>query len=202
LLLGLREYFSRIPLEVFFRIRSAYAARLYLMCKSWDPTDKRNRQPGWDWTVEELRAWLALDPKQYVHTPHLRAAILERAKKELDQVADLSFVYAAHKHGKTVTGWRFTPVPNVPSRVPKPTRNAKATRLKEPDPPAAPAPTFEAEAALWASASQEQRGAWLTADQFLRDTQPKPGEKPRLAFLSRLHLVTKPNANAETQAAA
>jgi plasmid replication initiation protein len=66
LLLGLREYFSRIPLEVFFRIRSAYAARLYLMCKSWDPTDKRNRQPGWDWTVEELRAWLALDGPQAV----------------------------------------------------------------------------------------------------------------------------------------
>jgi plasmid replication initiation protein len=90
-LLRLREYFARIPLEVFFRIKNAYAVRLYLVCKSWEPADPRNLKPGWSWTVEQLREWLALKPEDYPYTPHLRSAILKRAKKELDAVADVSF---------------------------------------------------------------------------------------------------------------
>lgn len=189
LLLGLREYFSRIPLEVFFRIRSAYAARLYLMCKSWDPTDKRNHHPGWDWTVEELRAWLALDPKQYVHTPHLRAAILERAKKELDQVADLSFVYTANKKGKTVTGWNFTPVANTPSKKAKVTRNAQARRLPEPEPEPMQAANFDEEANRWLLASEEQRRAWFSDPAFSPYKYPREGVRPGNLFLTTFRKV-------------
>jgi hypothetical protein len=194
LLLNLREYFSRIPLEVFFRIRSVYAARLYLYCKSWDPTDDRNRNPGWSWTVEEFRHWMALEPGQYGHTPHLRAAIIERAKQELDEVADLSFVYTANKEGKTITGWNFTPVANKPSPKLKATRQAKGKRLPEPAPEPGPVANFDEEARVWLSASEEQRRAWFGAPEFIAYKYPKEGARPGNLFLTVLRNVLQKTA--------
>jgi hypothetical protein len=104
LLLNLRAHFAKIPLPIFFRIQGSYAVRFYLFCKSWDPV--LNRSPGWRMTVEELRAWLGLQPGEYEQTFHIRAAIIERAKDELDEVADVSFVYDAIMDGKRIVGVR------------------------------------------------------------------------------------------------
>jgi len=186
-LLSLREYFARIPLEVFFRIKGAYAARMYLVCKSWDPSDKRNRCPGWTWTVEQLRQWLALKPKEYAHTPHLKSAILDRAKKELDEVADVSFQYTTNKEGKSIVGWNFVPVVSTPKQKPKRPRVTDVAPTEEPP----PKPDFAPMARLWAEATELQRMVWFE-DDLLRQTAPKNGEPPRPIFLARLHSLTQP----------
>jgi len=188
LLLSLREYFARIPLDVFFRIKGAYAARMYLVCKSWDPSDKRNRKPGWTWTVEQLRQWLALKPKEYAHTPHLKSAILDRSKKELDEVADVSFEYTTLKEGKAIVGWDFRPVVNAPKR------KREAPSLPAPAPEPLPdKPDYSSMETLWVQASEAQRNAWRQ-DEFLRRSEPRDGEPPRPAFLARLYALTQPEA--------
>jgi Initiator Replication protein len=187
LLVSLREHFAKIPTEVFFRIRGAHAARFYLVCKSWDP--QVNQRPGWYWTVAELRYWLWLKDNEYVKVSHLKSAILERAKKELDAVADVSFTYADRKEGLAVAGWDFIPVPNNPKRKPK-ARGQREADAAAQEPP--PKPDLEPMALLWAEAGPEQRATWLQ-DDFLRETAPKDGEPPRTAFLARLHTLTQPS---------
>src|SRR5258708_6270194 len=130
LLLNLRAHFAKIPLPIFFRIQGSYAVRFYLFCKSWDPA--LNHSPGWRMTVEELRAWLGIKRGEYEQTFHVRAAIIERAKEELDEVADVSFRYDPVMEGKRVTGWDFVPVPNKPKRKALPgKRRAKKREKRE-----------------------------------------------------------------------
>src|SRR5689334_4326639 len=110
LLLSLKEYFCRIPMDVFFRIKNAHAAKFYLVCKSWDPNNAGNAAPGWRFTIDELRSWLWIQEDEYRHTPHLKSAVLERAKAELDEVADVSFEYEPFRQDGVIAGWDFTPV--------------------------------------------------------------------------------------------
>jgi hypothetical protein len=194
LLLSLRALFCQIPLEYFFRIQGAYAVRFYLFCKSWDPT--KHKSPGWRMTVEELRAWLGIEEDQYEKLFHLRAAVLERAKEELDRVADVSFEYEPITEGGRTVGWSFTPYKNRPKgRVTRRGRPSKSTasqpklpfNLEEPP----PKPDFEPMARLWAEATESQRMVWLE-DDLLRQTAPKNGEPPRPIFLARLSCLTQP----------
>jgi hypothetical protein len=185
LLVSLREHFAKIPTEVFFRIRSAHAARFYLVCKSWDPGT--NERPGWYWTVAELRYWLWLKEDEYIKVSHLKNAILDRAKKELDDVADVSFTYTDRKEGQAVSGWDFVPVPNKPKQK----RKAHALPASASAESTAPKPDYEPIVRLWAEASPEQREAWLR-DSVLRRFAPQDGEPPRPAFLARLDAITQP----------
>jgi hypothetical protein len=192
LLLKLRDYFARIPLEVFFRIKGTHAARLYLMCKSWDPHDRRNGKPGWDWTVAQLREWLALRPEEYPHTFHLNRSLLARAKQELDEVVDVSFRYTPHKDGKAIAGFHFVPVVNRPKC--KALAGRRRRRTQPESPPSEPDKALDLEPMkrLWAEASEEQRQVWLAADDLLRRLAPEDGKPPRMAFLARLHSLTQP----------
>jgi hypothetical protein len=190
LLLSLREYFARIPMEVFFRIKNTHAAKFYMVCKSWDPNNSGNTAPGWRFTIGELRSWLWLKDDQYRHTPHLRSAILERAKKDLDEVADVSFRYAPFKEKGVTAGWDFVPVPNTPRQRCPAGRRKVPLALPAPDKPP-PKPDYEPIARLWAEASAEQRADWLK-DEVLRRFAPKDGEKPRTTFLARLQSLTQP----------
>ena len=88
LLLELKERFTTLPMEYFFRLRSVYGMKFYLACRSWNP--ETNRLPQWSMTVEELRRWLDLAPDQYGQVKDIRRAIIERAKRELDAVADVN----------------------------------------------------------------------------------------------------------------
>jgi plasmid replication initiation protein len=116
LLLGLQRLFCQIPLEVFFRIQGAYAVRFYLLCKSLDP-ELNEHLRGWRMTVEELRDWLQIQEGQYEELFNLRAAVLKRAQRELDEVADLSFRFEPITKGRQTIGWDFTVVTNRPKVV-------------------------------------------------------------------------------------
>jgi plasmid replication initiation protein len=132
LLLGLQRLFCQIPLEVFFRIQGAYAVRFYLLCKSLDP-DRNEDLRGWRMTVEELRDWLQIQEGRYGELFNLRAAVLKRAQRELDQVADLSFRFEPITEGRQTIGWNFRVVPNHP-KVIKSARGALPEKSVEPIP--------------------------------------------------------------------
>lgn len=199
LLLNLRAHFAKIPLEIFFRIQGSYAVRFYLFCKSWDPA--LNHSPGWRMTVAELREWLAIGRKEYEQTFHLRAAI-ERAKQELNQVADVSFRYDAVMDGKKVMGWDFVPVPNRPTTQILP---AKRRSLRRRDKEAQEKLKVEGEEnsaflkdleridARWLAADSIERQGWLDAmNEGSRVFAPKPGARPSRVFLTALKGVLEP----------
>jgi hypothetical protein len=193
LLLNLKAYFSKIPTTVFFRIQGLYAARFYLFCKSWDP--KSNYAPGWRMMVEDLRKWLCLEADQYKEVKHIRAAILDRAKEELDRVADVSFRYDPVHEGKRIIGWDFVPVSNKPKERALPgKRRAKKRDEKE---------TGENGSAIledldridsrWLAADAVQREEWLKAiPEEARMFAPKPGARPSRLFLAALKSVLEP----------
>jgi plasmid replication initiation protein len=189
LLLSLKELFCKIPLEVFFRIQGAYAVRFYLFCKSWDP--QKHDAPGWRMAVKELRQWLDFKDSEYEKSFHIRAAVIERAKKELDKVADVSFEYDPIREGGRTIGWFFIPVVNNPKGQRLDRRRKAATALPSLEEQPPPKPDHEPMARLWSEASDEQRQAWLE-DELLRMTAPKAGEKPRTTFLARLYSLTQP----------
>jgi plasmid replication initiation protein len=200
LLLNLRAHFARIPLEIFFRIQGSYAVRFYLFCKSWDPA--LNRSPGWRMTVEELRAWFGLQPHEYEQTFHIRAAILERAKDELDQVADVSFEYDPVMEGKKIVGWDFVPVPNKPKRTALPgrrrSRKQQQLRLQENEKEAeerhsAFLEDLKAIDQKWLEAGPDQREKWIEAiPPEARLFIPAPGDRPSRLFLVALKDVLEP----------
>ena len=134
--------------------------------------------------------------KEYVERDGL-AYVLEKAdivrSRERDNAA-MTFIAALRGDWKKP----------VPVARPRPKKKTTPPPKKPELPPGpelpATASIFEAEAAaLWSNASQEQKDAWLQ-DEMLRHFQPKAGQKPGLAFLSRLHLLTQPPA--QTQAVA
>ena len=196
LLLNLRAHFAKIPLPIFFRIQGSYAVRFYLFCKSWDPA--LNHSPGWRMTVEELRSWLGIERGEYEQTFHVRGAIIERAREELDEVADVSFRYDPVMEGKRVIGWDFVPVPNKPKRKALPGKRRAKKREEK-----ATAKTTENGAAiledlnridsLWLAADAVQRKEWLEAiPSEARMFAPKLGARPSRLFLSALRSVLEP----------
>jgi hypothetical protein len=192
LLLSLKEYFCRIPMDVFFRIKNAHAAKFYLVCKSWDPSNAGNAAPGWRFTIDELRSWLWIQEDEYRHTPHLKSAVLERAKAELDEVADVSFEYEPFRQDGVIAGWEFTPVVNQPKRrCAAGRRNQPALPSPSDGPEPPPKPDYGPMADLWEQASDERRAA-LLQDEILRGMAPKEGERPRPAFLARLYALEHP----------
>jgi hypothetical protein len=196
LLLNLRAHFAKIPLPIFFRIQGSYAVRFYLFCKSWDPA--LNHSPGWRMTIEELRAWLGLEKGEYEQTFHVRAAIIERAKEELDEVADVSFRYDPVMEGKRIVGWDFVPVPNKPKQTALPGRK----RAKKRDEKKSAESVENGSAILddldridsrWLVADAAQREEWISAiPEQARMFVPKPGGRPSRLFLSALRGVLEP----------
>jgi plasmid replication initiation protein len=198
LLLNLKSYFTKIPLEDFLRIQGLYAARFYLFCKSWDP--QSNYAPGWRMLVPDLRKWLGLKPGEYEEVKHIRSAILERARKELDAVADLSFHYDPVHEGKKIIGWDFIPVANKPKSKASPgaRRRLKSEEEKQSEKSAAAQEASESEFSridrLWLEASSSQRDKWLNVMPVeTRIFAPKSGARPGRCFLTALQNVIEPH---------
>jgi replication initiator protein len=67
---------------------------------------------------DHTRALADLAPDEYEQVKDIRRAIIERAKRELDAVADVTFRYEPVWEGKSgharVVGWNFVAVGNTP----------------------------------------------------------------------------------------
>jgi plasmid replication initiation protein len=154
-------------------------------------------------TIEELRAWLGIEKGEYKQTFHVRSSIIERAKEELDQVADVSFRYDAVMEGKRIIGWDFVPVPNKPRAKALPAnrrslrRQQKETENKLKDDEAQHSVYLEELKridARWLAADGSERQSWLESmSEGSRMFAPKPGARPSRVFLTALKGILEPS---------
>jgi hypothetical protein len=92
-LVDLREHFTQIPTNVFLRLRSGYAMKMYMQVRSRNPSDIRNKYPSWKMDIEQVRWFFRLSPDQYEEPKHIAAAVLKRSMRELNERADVTFRY-------------------------------------------------------------------------------------------------------------
>ena len=134
-------------------------------------------------TLEDLETGFGLNPEQ---ASQLRVCYKRRGIAYVEEKAELTraeplknaafFMLALEK------GWES------PVKIDKKAKPAKPEPSREKMPAR---PDYSAQWELWQRASDEQREAWRR-DYIIRQTEPKPGEKPRTAFLARLHGLTQP----------
>ena len=123
--LGLKEYFARVPVMEACQLRSGYAISFYLYCLSWHESAQR----GWSMTVDQLREWLSIPPGTLQRVCDINNRVIGQARRELDQKASISFRPRPIREGRGTGGWFFEVVDNKP----KPKR-------RRPLPPAEPTP--------------------------------------------------------------
>ena len=105
-LFNLKERFTKYGFFVAMSLQSLYAKRLYEMICQFKNTGIMRIK------IDELKVSLCiLDPKtgkdKYVNWTTFDKKVLEVAKKELDQHADISFTYEAKKQGRKYTDLEF-----------------------------------------------------------------------------------------------
>lgn len=135
-------------------------------------------------TLEDLETDFGLNPEQAgkLRVHHKRRGIAyveekaELTRAEPRKNAAAFFMLALEKNWK------------APVKLDKKVKPTKPEPSKEKVPAR---PDYSAQWELWQRASDEQREAWRQ-DHIIRQTEPKPGEKPRTAFLARLHGLTQP----------
>jgi len=81
-------------------LRSVYSKRIYKLCKQWE--DKG----GFTITVKEFRAMMGLE-NIYDRITHIKERVLEPARIELNEQADVSFECGFVKTGREVTALSF-----------------------------------------------------------------------------------------------
>ena len=123
-LINLRERFSTVPLKTVFRLQGGYAIRWYEMLQS------KKYLKTFAMSVEELRQWLQITDGQLPAVKDLRKRAIDISKAELDNKADLTFVYSPTKVGKRITGWKFT----VQNNRPRPVQRQLHFPSNEPEP--------------------------------------------------------------------
>lgn len=99
-LLHLKARFTQYRLRQAMLLSSSYAIRFYELCARWADLGHFNL------SLEDLRAMLKLEDK-YERTVDLRRFVVDVARDELREKADLSFNYTQIKEGRRITGFRF-----------------------------------------------------------------------------------------------
>jgi hypothetical protein len=114
-LLGIKEYFSGVPVQEACQLRSGYAISFYLYCVSWNKSNQR----GWSMSEQELRDWLSIPPGTLERTCDLKKRVIDQAQRELDSKASLTFRPRALREGRKTAGWFFEIKDNKPRRSSK-----------------------------------------------------------------------------------
>lgn len=92
ILLYIGEGFTKYQKTIALTLKSVHAKRMYEMCNRW-------RDLGaFRCTVDEFKEMMCLDDK-YEKISMLKSRVLDAAKKELDESADVSFEYSMDKNG-------------------------------------------------------------------------------------------------------
>jgi plasmid replication initiation protein len=167
LLLKLQQHFTQIPLDVFLRLRSGYAMKMYVRVRSWNPRDTRNSLPQWEMDVDQVRGFLGLDKDEYKEPKFIASGVLKRAMHELNERADLTFRYEPIKEGRRLVGWMFRAIPNTPTITLSVGAAANKRRQEKREEEqiarisSMPAATFETARERWLNAAPERRERWL-----------------------------------------
>lgn len=99
-LLQLKKKFTLYLITVFLRLRSKYSTQIYELLKMRQGL-RRHRM-----TVEEFRHSLALEDK-YPQFSSLKKRVLEQARRELKEKADIYFTYNVIRDGNVPTDIEF-----------------------------------------------------------------------------------------------
>ena len=165
LLLRLQQHFTQIPLNVFLRLKSGYAMKMYVRVRSWNPRDSRNHLQSWEMDVEQVRGFFGLDKDEYKEPKFIAAGVLKRAMRELNERADLTFRYEPIKEGRKLVGWAFRAIPNTPTiTLSAGAAAAKRREEKREEEQIArtPAAFLQNARERWLNATQENRERWLS----------------------------------------
>ena len=106
-LIQLKKQFTIISLRYIMKFRSAYSIRLYEIAKSWESAGE------FTVSIDELRAMLGLEKKYKLYND-MKRYVIERSKKEINSLSDISIEYKEKKMGRKVTDLVFTVKPNHP----------------------------------------------------------------------------------------
>ena len=122
-LIDLKNDYTEFELDIVLALKSKYSKRMHKMLS------QHKEESVMHITIDELKYRLALkDPKKkketYTWTP-FKEMVLETAKRELQEHADITFTYEAKKTGNKYTDLIFciTPVKNFKSNVAKETES-------------------------------------------------------------------------------
>jgi plasmid replication initiation protein len=186
----LREHFTQIPTNVFLRLRSGYAMKMYMQVRSWNPSDIRNKYPSWKMDIEQVRWFFRLSPDQYEEPKHIAAAVLKRSMRELNERADVTFRYDPIKAGRKIAGWLFRAIPNTPT-ITLPAGAAAAKRRQEhleeeqfTKATRTSTERYEWVKDRWRTADRDDRDRWLLGvPELLRRVDPNA---PGIMFLTAL----------------
>ncbi len=100
-LLSLKETFTTYNAENVLTLKSFYSIRLYELLKQYETIGKRA------FTIDELRKYLAIEPKQYKAYKDFKRRVILQAERELKEKCDIYFEYKEHKTGRKITSITF-----------------------------------------------------------------------------------------------
>lgn len=102
-LTNLNKGYTEFVADNSFRLSGIYTIKFYYYIKQWYATGGRTL------TLERFRRELEISPDKYRKNTvsAFRQKIIEPAKKDLDELADVSFNYTVIKEGRRVTGFSF-----------------------------------------------------------------------------------------------
>lgn len=106
-LLQIKKQFTKYRLENILRFKSVYSIRLYELAKSWEDVG------GFTISVDELKQMFGIENKYRLYGD-LKRRVLERAKKEINSLTDVSVSYKEKKVGRKVTDLVFQIKKNLP----------------------------------------------------------------------------------------
>lgn len=101
LFLELKEKFTTYQLENVVRLNSVYSIRIYELLKQYERLKKRQ------FTIQELRKLLAIEPEKYKQYGHFKSKVLLVAQSEINEKTDIEINFTEIKTGRKVTSIEF-----------------------------------------------------------------------------------------------
>ena len=103
LITRLESHFTSYEIAEVANLTSIYAIRLYELIIQWRDNGVTQR-----YKIDDLRQKLGVEPEQYKTMSNLKAKVLDRAIKQINQHTDITVKYEQHKTGRTITAMSFT----------------------------------------------------------------------------------------------
>lgn len=102
LITRLESHFTSYEIAEVANLTSIYAIRLYELIIQWRDNGVTQR-----YKIDDLRQKLGVEPEQYKTMSNLKAKVLDRAIKQINQHTDITVKYEQHKTGRTITAMSF-----------------------------------------------------------------------------------------------
>lgn len=103
LITRLESHFTSYEIAEVANLTSIYAIRLYELIIQWRDNGVTQR-----YKINDLRQKLGVEPEQYKTMSNLKAKVLDRAIKQINEHTDITVKYEQHKTGRTITAMSFT----------------------------------------------------------------------------------------------